>query len=498
MAKRIWINEHEYVEFADMEFSLTDEIASRKRVYNYYALGMYLPDPDPVLRKQGKDITVYKNLLVDSHIGGCVESRRAGVLSQEWEIKPKGTKRADRKAAEFVDDVFKNIDMDRVIREILDAPLFGYAPLEVMWAKDGSRIVIEDIVGKPPEWFVFDEENRLRFRSKENMIQGELLPPRKFLLARFYASYANPYGKRVMSRCFWPATFKKGGFKFWAIFTEKYAMPWVIGKHPRGASEKEIDTLLDALEQMIEDAIAVIPEDSNIEIKDTPKTASAEIYDKFIDRCDAELSKAIVGQTLTTEQGRVGSQALGKIHEEVRKDIIEGDKKIVKTVLNQAIQWLVDLNYPDAVYPVFSFYEEEDVQKPRAERDEILTRQGVQFTKKYYMEKYNLAKDDFEVLGASTAQQMAMFAEKTPKEPADQQAINNLVATAEKQLKQPLEKLLKPIFDFINSASSYEELQKKLYDLFPLLDDSEIEELLAQTMFMADLWGRIQSEKDTK
>ena len=38
--------------------TLTDEIATRKRSLNFYSLGYMLPDPDPVLRKQGKDMKI--------------------------------------------------------------------------------------------------------------------------------------------------------------------------------------------------------------------------------------------------------------------------------------------------------------------------------------------------------------------------------------------------------------------------------------------------------
>ncbi|UGD90289.1 DUF935 domain-containing protein [Escherichia coli] len=47
--------------------------------------------------------------------------------------------------------------------------------------------------------------------------------------------------------------------KFWLRFAEKFGSPWVIGKHPRGANDAEIEKLLDSMEQMVEDAVAAIP-----------------------------------------------------------------------------------------------------------------------------------------------------------------------------------------------------------------------------------------------
>ena len=48
--------------------NLTEEIATRKRALNFYSLANILPDPDIVLRKQGKDMRIYKELLCDPHV----------------------------------------------------------------------------------------------------------------------------------------------------------------------------------------------------------------------------------------------------------------------------------------------------------------------------------------------------------------------------------------------------------------------------------------------
>ncbi|ENE4637899.1 TPA: DUF935 family protein, partial [Escherichia coli] len=101
----------------------------------------------------------------------------------------------------------------------------------------------------PPEWFQFDTDNCLRFRARDAGVEGELLSPSKFVVPAQDASYDNPYGFPDLSMCFWPVAFKKGGMKFWLRFAEKFGSPWVIGKHPRGANDAEIEKLLDSMEQ---------------------------------------------------------------------------------------------------------------------------------------------------------------------------------------------------------------------------------------------------------
>ncbi len=353
MKKKLWINNTEYILFDEKaKPTLSSEIATRKRAVDYYGLSSMLPDPDPVLKKQGKDIKIYKDLLSDPHVWACVQSRKSGVLSLEWEINRGADK--DRRA-KIIESLFNKLDVYNIISEILNASLFGFQPLEVIWKKQNNLLLPAEIKAKPPEWFCFDNENKLRFKTKENF-EGEILPDKKFLCPQFNPSYQNPYGERTLSRVFWSVTFKKGGMKFWVIFTEKYGMPFLIGKHPRGTSKEDTDNLADMLEVMVQDAIAVIPDDSSVEIKEPARGSSAEIFEKLIDKMNVEISKAILGQTLTTEMGKTGSYAASNTHFSVRKDIINADKKLVEKTLNQLIKWIYEINFSSVEIPVFEMY----------------------------------------------------------------------------------------------------------------------------------------------
>ena len=47
------------------------------------------------------------------------------------------------------------------------------------------------------------------------------------------------------------------------------------------------------------------------------KTGSADLYDKLCERCNNEISKLFLGNTLTTEASDKGTQALGTVHKDV-------------------------------------------------------------------------------------------------------------------------------------------------------------------------------------
>lgn len=472
---------------ASTKSHLSEEIATRKRALNFYTLANILPDPDIVLKKQGKDIRIYKELLCDSHVYACVQSRKAGVLSLEWDIN-RGLDKDEN--SQIIEDLLKKLNVHKLINDILESTLFGFQPLEIFWKKEKSGYILpEKIIAKPPEWFCFDDDNNLKFRTKENYY-GEVVPSKKFLLAQNNPSYNNPYGERVLSRVFWPVTFKKGGLKFWVVFTEKYGMPHLIGKHPRGASKDETETLADMLEEMIQDAIAVIPDDSSVEIKEANKSSSAEIFEKLIDKMNSEISKAILGQTLTTEIGSSGSYAASHTHMAVRQDIIDTDRKLVETVINQLIQWIYEINFPNAEVPIFELYAPEDVDLTLAQRDKILSETGVKFTKEYFIKTYGLEEEDFDIVEQKTNIQPSEFKEfKEEPQNIGQEKIEELFDfLAENELSKQAQNLLSPLISLLETCENYDEAYELLTD--KNLHSKKFSESLQKALFLCELQGR--------
>ena len=473
---------------ANSKKSLTEEIATRKRALNFYSLANILPDPDIVLRKQGKDVRVYKELLCDPHVFACVQSRKSGVLSLEWEIN-RGLDKDEK--AEAIENLLKQLDIHKLISDILDATQFGFQPLEIIWKRDKSGYILpEKIVAKPPEWFCFDDNNTLKFRTKENYY-GEELPNKKFLLAQNNPSYNNPYGERTLSRVFWPVTFKKGGLKFWVIFTEKYGMPHLIGKHPRGATKEETNTLADMLEEMVQDAIAVIPDDSSVEIQEANKSSSAAIYEQLIDKMNAEISKAILGQTLTTEIGSTGSYAASNTHFAIRQDIIDADKKLVESVINQLIRWIYEINFSTADIPVFEMYAPEDVDLTLAQRDKILSDTGVKFTKEYFIKNYGLEDEDFDIredILPTATPNFSEFKEEHPIVQGQKQIEDLFKFLSETELSKQAQNMLSPLISLLENCEDYEEAYELLTD--KNLKSKKFEQTLQKAMFLCELQGR--------
>lgn len=475
--------------------SLFDEIATQKTAGNYQAFLEVLPNPDIVLRKKGLNIKVYRELSSDGDVGGCIDSRKSGVTSLLWSID--GDKNS--KCYQVIEDLFSRINIYDLIEDILNAPLYGYQPIEIMWEVKDGLFLPKDLIAKPQEWFCFDSNNEFRLKSKG---KTTLIPENKFLLPRNKASYINPYGEAVLSRVFWNVVFKKNGYKFWVKFIEKYGTPSIWGTVPRNASEQEQDDLLETLENMVQDAVAVITEGTQIDIKEAAgKGDTSNVYDTFTNRCVQNISKSILGQTLTTQIDGTGSYAASQTHNEVRKDIIASDKRLVEATINHLIGIIDTLNFNSPALPKFEMYEEEDVDTVLAERDKTLTDQGVRFTKTYYTKTYGFDDNDLEVVditqnNTNNTSNFADGSDSSEIKTKDdfQTRLDKFIDTiSDDELQSQFKETLKPVLTVFNETKKPQDALEKLQEIYSDMSFNELEKQLTKIIFASECIGRLEA-----
>ena len=366
---------------------LSSQIAVLSR-FGMGGFGGWLPNPDPILRKLGRQIDVYRELLRDPLVGGQVRRRKATVARLQWRLDGDDVPPNVRNT---VQAALEQHDLDRLIKDILNATLFGYQPIEIIWRRD-SLWLPEKIIAKPPEWFGFDDNAQLYFH--QNGATTEPLPAYKFLCPTQEASYDNPYGLGDLGLVFWAVTFKRAGLKFWAEFTQKYGSPWLIGKEPRSNTDADTNKLLDALEALVGNAVGTIPNDSSVEIHEASgKAASVDAYDKLIRYCRSEINIALLGQDQTTEANTNHASATAGL--EVTDDIRDSDSRIVAAAINQLIEWICELNFGDVTRPKFVLYEAEEYGSTElAQRDYHLHQIGARFSNEYFARAYGFQDGD--------------------------------------------------------------------------------------------------------
>jgi phage gp29-like protein len=269
-----------------------------REIYNsFYRTTNLLPNPDTILRKIGRGFEVYRELKNDPHVWSCIQSRKSGVLSLQWTLEQMD---APDEVYSLIRQIFDNLDIYQIESDILEAPLFGFQPIEIIWNYVNGKIIPIELKAKPQEWFAFDTNGNLIYNGS-NPSERQLVERYKIINVQHEASAINPYGHSLLAKCYWPVTFKNGGLRFWVNFTERYGMPILIGQYQRGATNNEIEQLARDLESIYEDAIIVSPMDVKIELHEPNRNSSVELYLELIRFANNEISKAILSQTLTTE-----------------------------------------------------------------------------------------------------------------------------------------------------------------------------------------------------
>ena len=501
-------------------YPLFDKMIQIKDVEGMANIISKLPNPDIILRKTGKGMDTLRNLTNHYQVGTCIDSRKSGVLSKLFDLQQDKT---PDKNFEFFKEVFSDIDIYGLMENILDAPLYGYAPIEITWEKQGKYIIPAKFEAEPQEWFHFNSNGDFFFKHKNYTPNGLLINPdesRKFLLPKNKPTRKNPYGQCILSRCFWNVAFINGGMEFWVKMTEKYGMPFMVGKYDRSMNKEEKESLLRALVNMVQDAVGVIPADGTVEIMDAGgKGASAEIYEKLVTKCENNISKAILGQTLTTDIGKNGSFAAAQTHNEVRNDIINSDRRLCEKTINTLIKYINEINFSESQYPKCTIFDEQDIDQSLAERDNKIYNTGVRFTKTYMMKTYGYAEDDIVMIGVnetcSQNENTTPPVEKGVNEGVNgsgefndktaQPVINDFSEKNSNELQDPIDMFsiftpedlqnlitpaLKPIIEFFTKFRNAEECMEKLAEVYPQMDTEELEKTLTKVIFISELLGR--------
>jgi phage gp29-like protein len=153
-------------------------------------------------------------------------------------------------------------------------------------------------------------------------------------------------------------------------------MPLRVGKYPRGTQDEERRALYNAVLTLGKDGGAVMPEGTSIDFVETHMRGELP-QPPLVEACDFQISKAILGGTLTTESGDRGARSLGEVHERNETDIAEDDgPSLCETLRRDLFRPLVLFNLGD--YPIphaeFPSEEQEDLLE-RAQRDKILIKE---------------------------------------------------------------------------------------------------------------------------
>lgn len=256
----------------------------------------------------------------------------------------------DTKDEKIADAVRKHIaehdDWADLIKDLLDAIGKGFSVVEINWDRGTSLWTPKSFDWRPAQHFTFDRRTgrTLRLRDEADPVHGVELQPFRFITHMPKSKSGAPHRSGVARLAAFSWMCKSYTLKDWMAFVETYGLPLRLGRYGPGATPKDVVKLMQAVANIGTDAAAVLPDSMRIEFENGPAANSDKVFENLARYIDEQVSKGVLGQTMTSDNG--SSLAQAQVHNDVRLDIALDDARSVSGAINRAlVRPFVDLNF---------------------------------------------------------------------------------------------------------------------------------------------------------
>jgi len=314
----------------------------------------------------------------NSHIQGILARRRESITALDWSIEPDDVgKGGDQDfadvAAEFVQRELEGLETwPTTLEHLIGAIGPGVAVTELVWVK--ARLV--ETVDVPGHRLDVAPEGGggLSLLTDEHSVDG--IPIKTPGFAVHYPTHRAGFPLRVtLARALaylW--VIEHYALADWSAFSEIFGQPFRVATYEEEPNPDELDVIKDTLKNMGSDCWGVFPAGINVEFKEASR--GTQPYKDLLEFVQTRMTTLVLGQTLTTEQGSVGSLALGQVHANVRASITRSDLQAERrTIRNQIIRYMVRFRWPGQDVPIPHFRrliaETPDIEHDRLKLDKL-------------------------------------------------------------------------------------------------------------------------------
>ena len=264
---------------------------------------------------------LYNEIILDAHLSGIIENqRKLRVLSFDFRIVDK-----DGNTDEALTDFFQQQWFRTFCNHALDADYYGHTLMQITLTNQHPLIELipRDHV-EPVRGYILKYNFDYKGIEYRNVYDDVLV------------EFGNPLDLGLLNKAAPLVLFKRNAMNAWSEYADIFGMPVRIGKTNTNRKE-DLDRMENALNEMGKAAYAVFGMGEEIEFVESHKTAGEMVYDRMMERINSELSKLILGNTMTSDVGRSGSRAQAEVHENASNDVIDADKLKLKYLVNDKL-----------------------------------------------------------------------------------------------------------------------------------------------------------------
>lgn len=439
----------------------------------------------------------------DPHYAAVIGTRKRAVSGLEVGVEAYADDERSQMLADEVRDLIRKPAFSELVDDLVDGIGKGFSVAEILWRTKGRQWMPE-YAYRDPRFFRFDDETGRELRLIEpGERDGVELPPYKFICHFPRLKSGLPLRGGVARLVAFSYMCKAWTIKDWLSFADVFGMPLRIGKYGPQATDEEKSTLKTAVANIASDAAAIIPESMQIEFQAVAQTAGGpDMFLKLAEWLDKQVSKAVLGQTMTADDGASLSQA--KVHNDVRLDIVEADaKQLAATINRDLVRPYIDLNFGvQEDYPRVYFVtpQPEDLAL-LSDNIAKLVPLGLRVGQGVIRDKLGLPDPDEgdELFNAPAPAAAPPVAANTalnrtqPDSPPDYPQV--AAATLGRAAEPALRDWLDVIRAIIDTAETLEQAQAQIEAAYADLDPGPMTHALGEAFAAAELAGRFEAQQ---
>lgn len=324
---------------------------------------------------------VYTDVEIDLHVTGCISQRKGMVKKRTFKLVDKAG--IENKA---VSDLFKAEWFDLFVDHVLDSRYYGHSLIQFGAPVTVGGTMRFDSVELVPRRHVIPEYGVVV--RHPNDIHQNGISYRTGELADWCIEAGQPHDLGLLLKCAPAALSKKNMLAFWDGFGEIFGMPIRIAK-TTSRDESERSRIEQMLARMGAAFYGLFSEGTDIEIKESSRGDAYNVYDRRVDRCNSEISKGLLNQTMTIDSGSSLSQS--QVHLEVFQNVVDADANLLRNTINDRLLPLMAKHG----FPVdgCSFEWNDTVEYTPQEQiniEQMLVNGGYDIDPKYFAEKYGI------------------------------------------------------------------------------------------------------------
>ena len=311
----------------------------------------------------------------DAHLQAMASRRREALTALDWEIVPDEKtpdKNTAKAAADFVQEEFDRVrGWPGSLEHLAFAIGPGISAVELVWNR-GRLVETVDVPGHRLQGSFYGHAGV--YLATDDSLDGVLMMSPKFVIHTPDSRAGYPLRVTITRAQAVLWVFKHFALTDWGAFNEIFGQPVRLGKYEDGTQDSVKTEVRTMMENMGTDLWAVLPK--SVEVQFLEAARATQPYSAMIDWLESRQTILYLGQTLTTEQGSIGSLALGKVHENVRASITLSDiQKEARTIENQVIRPMIRFRWPNQPVPMPHFkrkiIEARNLDADRLEMDRI-------------------------------------------------------------------------------------------------------------------------------